>query len=55
MTIKNYTNKSKKLIIYCSVPVFDTWPKKFKLDEFKNYGFDVEIWSTAEIFFKNEN
>ena len=55
MTIKNYTNKSKKLIIYCSVPVFDTWPKKWKLVEFKNYGFDVEIWSTEEIFFKQEN
>jgi len=55
MTINSYTNKFKKLIIYCHVPVFDTWPKKFKLDEFKNYGFDVEIWSTAEIFFKIDN
>ena len=55
MTINNYKDKSKKLIIYSSVPVFDTWPKKFKLDQFKNYGFDVEIWSTEEIFFKLEN
>lgn len=55
MTLKNSTNKSKKLIIYSSVPVFDTWPKKFKLDKFKNYGFDVEMWSTEEIFFKLEN
>jgi len=55
MTINSYTNKFKKLIFYCHVPVFDTWPKKWKLDEFKNYGFDVEIWSTEEIFFKIEN
>ena len=55
MLLNNYLNKSKKLIIYCSVPIFDTWPRKFKLDEFKNYGFDVKIWSTEEIFFKQEN
>ena len=55
MTLKNFNKKSKKLIIYSSVPVFDTWPKKFKLDQLKNYGFDVEIWSTEEIFFKLEN
>ncbi len=55
MTLKNSNNKSKKLIIYCSVPIFDTWPKKWKLDEFKNYGFDIEIWSTEEIFHKLEN
>ena len=55
MTLKNFNKKSKKLIIYSSVPVFDTWPKKFKLAQLKNYGFDVEIWSTEEIFFKLEN
>ena len=55
MVLSNYSSKSKKLIIYCSVPIFDTWPRKFKLDEFKNYGFDVEIWSTEEIFYKLEN
>ncbi len=48
-------NKSKKLIIYCSVPIFDTWPHRLELDKFKNYGFDVELWSTEEIFFKLEN
>ena len=55
MNLKNHTYKSKKLIIYSAVPIFDTWPKKFKLVEFKNYGFDVELWSTEEIFFKLEN
>ena len=55
MFARNNSNKLKKLIIYCSCPFFDTWPKKLKLDEFKNYGFDVELWSTEEIFFKLEN
>lgn len=55
MPIKNYSNKSKKLIIYTAVPFFDTWPKKFELDTFKYYGLDVELWSTAEIFYKPEN
>jgi hypothetical protein len=52
MVLNNY---SKKLIIYCSVPIFDTWPQKWELDKFKNYGFDVELWSTEEIFYKLEN
>ena len=55
MVLNNYSNKSKKLIIYCASPFFDTWPKKWKLDKFKNYGFDVELWSTEEIFHKLEN
>ena len=55
MSISNYTNKSKKLIIYTAVPFFDTWPKKFELNTFKNYGLDVELWSTAEIFYNSEN
>ena len=55
MVFNNYLNKSKKLIIYCSVPIFDTWPQKWELDKFKNYGFDIELWSTEEIFFKLEN
>ena len=54
MSLNDYSNKSKKLIIYCSVPFFDTWPKKWALDKFKNYGFDVELWSTEEIFYKLE-
>ena len=54
MSLNDYSNKSKKLIIYCSVPFFDTWPKKWELDKFKNYGFDVELWSTEEIFHKLE-
>ena len=55
MILDNYSAKSKKLIIYCPVPFFNTWPKKWKLDELKNYGFDVELWSTEEIFYKLEN
>ena len=55
MVLNNYSNKSKKLIIYCSVPIFDTWPKKWELRKFINYGFDLEIWSTEEIFYKLEN
>ena len=55
MTLNNHKDRPKKLIIYCSVPIFDTWPKKFKLEKIKNYGFDVEIWNTDEIFFKLEN
>jgi hypothetical protein len=55
MVFNNYLNKSKKLIIYCSNPIFDTWPQKFELDKFTNYGFDVELWSTEEIFYKLEN
>jgi len=43
MTLNNHKDRPKKLIIYCSVPIFDTWPKKFKLEKIKNYGFDVEI------------
>jgi hypothetical protein len=52
---KNYLNKSRKLIIYSAAPFFDTWPKKFGLDKYKNYGLDVELWSSAEIFYKLEN
>ena len=52
MFVKNYSNK---LIIYSAAPFFDTWPKKWKLDKFKNYGFDVELWSTEEIFYNLEN
>lgn len=55
MTLKSHLYRSKKLIIYCSVPIYDTWPKKYKLDEFKDYGLNVELWSTEEIFFKLEN
>ena len=55
MLLNNHSNKSKKLIVYCSVPIFDTWPKKLELEKFKNYGFDVELWSTEEIFHKIEN
>ncbi|MDC0424650.1 hypothetical protein OAL75_03180 [Candidatus Pelagibacter ubique] len=55
MVLSNYSSKSKKLIIYCPLPFFNTWPKKWKLDEFKNYGFDVELWSAEEIFYKPEN
>lgn len=55
MLLNKPLNKSKKLIIYCSVPIFDTWPKKLELEKFKNYGFDVELWSTEEIFHKIEN
>jgi hypothetical protein len=55
MVSNNYLNKSKKLIIYCSNPIFDTWPQKFELDKFTNYGFEVELWSTEEIFYKLEN
>ena len=55
MVLSNYSSKSKKLIIYCPLPFLGAWPKKFKLDEFKNYGFDVELWSAEEIFFKPEN
>jgi len=52
MVLKNY---SKKLIIYCPVPIFDTWPQKWELDKFKDYGFDIALWSTEEIFYKLEN
>jgi hypothetical protein len=52
MVLNNY---SKKLIIYCPVPIFDTWPQKWELDKFKDYGFDVALWSTEEIFYKLEN
>lgn len=55
MFYNNRSKKLKKLIIYCSHPVFDTWPKKFELNKFKNYGFNVEIWSTEQIFYKLEN
>jgi hypothetical protein len=55
MVLNNNSDKSKKLIIYSASPFFDTWPKKFKLDKFKNYGFEVELWSAEEIFFKLEN
>ena len=55
MSINNFSNKSKKLIIYSAGPFFDTWPKKFKLDEFKNYSLDIELWSAEEIFYKLEN
>ncbi len=55
MVLNNFSNKSKKLIIYCSVPIFDTWPKKWQLEKFINYGFDLEIWSTEEIFYKLKN
>jgi hypothetical protein len=55
MSLNNYSNKSKKLIIYFHAPFFDTWPKKWELDKFKNYGFDVELWSAEEIFYKLEN
>ena len=55
MIHSNYTTKSRKLIIYSAAPFFDTWPKKFKLNTFKNYGFDIELWSTTEIFYKPEN
>ena len=54
MILKNYVNK-KKLIIYNAAPFFDTWPKKWKLDKLENYGFNVELWSTEEIFHKKEN
>lgn len=50
----NNIKKLKKLIIYCSVPFFDTWPRKFELKKFKNYGFDIELWSTEEIFITKE-
>lgn len=50
-----FNSYPKKLILYCSVPIFDTWPQKWGLDKFKNYGFDLEIWSTEQIFFKIEN
>ncbi len=55
MALNNYSNKSKKIVIYCSVPIFDTWPKKWQLEKFSNYGLDLEIWSTEEIFYKLEN
>ena len=55
MVLNNYSCKTRKLIIYSAAPFFDTWPKKFKLDTFKNYGFDIELWSTTEIFYKSEN
>ena len=55
MALNNYLNKSKKIVIYCSVPIFDTWPKKWQLEKFSNYGLDLEIWSTEEIFYKLEN
>jgi len=54
MIFKNYKNK-KKLIIYHAAPYFNTWPRKWKLHELENYGFDVELWSTEEIFWKIEN
>ena len=37
------------------MPIFDTWPKKWQLEKFSNYGLDLEIWSTEEIFYKLEN
>lgn len=55
MPIDNLPIKKRKLIVYSSAPFFDTWPKKFNLDKFKNYGFDVELWSSEEIFYKQEN
>ena len=47
--------ETKKLIFYSAVPFFDTWPKKFNLDQFINYGFEVELWTTQNIFYKQEN
>lgn len=55
MPLDNLPIKKRKLIVYSAAPFFDTWPKKFELSTFKNYGFDVELWSTAEIFYKPEN
>ena len=55
MSFKNLLDKHKKLIIYCSSPIFNTWPQKFKLKEFKNYGLDIELWSTEEIFYSPKN
>ena len=54
MPIDNLPIKKRKLIVYSSAPFFDTWPKKFNLDKFKNYGFDVELWSSEEIFYKQK-
>ena len=55
MILSNNLIKKKKLIIYCPLPYFNTWPKKWKLHELKNHGFDLELWSTEEIFYKSEN
>ncbi len=55
MSLKSNSKKLKKVIIYSAAPFFDTWPKKLKLDEFENFGLDVECWSTEEIFFESEN
>ena len=55
MSLKSNSKKLKKIIIYSASPFFDTWPKKFKLNEFNNYGLDVECWSNEKIFFKPEN
>ena len=55
MSDEKVSKKKRKLIFYCSVPIFDTWPKKMKLSEFQHHGFDVELWSTEEIFFNVKN
>ena len=55
MTIfKNY-KKIKKLIIFSAVPFYNTWPKKWKLDKFKNFGYQVDLWSLEDIFFNSKN
>jgi len=45
----------KKLIIFSAVPFFNTWPKKWKLDKFKNFGYQVVLWSIEDIFFNSKN
>ena len=55
MSSKNFKSKSRKIIFYSAVPFFNTWPRKWKFDKFKNYGFDIELWSMEKFFFKQED
>ena len=50
MNLKNHTNKLKKLIIYSAVPIFDTWPKKFKLVEERVYYY--HFWLSLQIHYE---
>lgn len=48
-------NKLKKIIFYSAVPISKVWGKKWGIEEFSNFGFDIEIWLSYEIFYEKHS
>ena len=44
---------AKKLIIYCAVPIYNTWVTRWEFEKFLNNGFKIEFWDTTNIFYKD--